>query len=150
MIKSALVGNYLSAAAASILGSVLGLRGALLPLLAPYEIPADLEPVLGEQVLAHLGEDEVAQLRREARRIALEAGHDRARVELPAVDEDRRPSGAIAVVDAVMIGPDGSFPHQCTFVELDVVAQLELRQRPGRILPGEQVEIVVLEPAAPE
>src|SRR5690348_17115270 len=122
MIKSALLGTYPSGAPASILGSVLGPGAALLPLLAPHPVAADLQPVLGEQVRAHLLEDDAAQLGRQGRRIALEARHDRARVELAVRDEDGRlrvPARRVALIDAVVIGPDAPGPDQGALVALD-------------------------------
>src|SRR5690242_18243338 len=152
MIKSARVAKYPSAASASILGSGLGFA-AFLPRLAPDPVAADLQPVPGEKMRAHLLEDDVAQHGRQVRRVALEARDDRARVELAVGDEDRRlrvPAGRVAAIDAVVIGPAGAVPRQGALVELDVVVQLEPDHLAGCVLPGEQVEIVVLEPSAPE
>src|SRR5262249_55502758 len=122
-----------------------------LPLLAPDFVAADLESVLRQQVLAHFREDEVAQLGRNARGVALEARNDRARIELLArVDMYGRLPGSVAGVDAVVIGTGVPGPRQGVLVELDVVVELEPSRAPRRVLPGEQVEVVVLEPAAPE
>ena len=52
------------------------------------------------------------------------------------------------IVDAIMEEAVGGAPAEGALVALDVIAELEARERAGVVLEGEQVEVVALEPAS--
>lgn len=95
-------------------------------------------------MFAYLCQNELAQVDGNVRGFALEARHDGSGIESSVAHEYRtlpvtaaRPASAIAVIDAVVIGAAGLTPYQGPFIALEVVTQLKLDIRPGKVLPDE-------------
>src|SRR5258706_6140182 len=85
--------------------------------------------------------------------LAFEARQDGSRIEFSIAHQNRRPPDpgfAFAVVHAVVIEALGYVPHQGALVQFDVVAELEPDEVPAPVLPDEEVEVIALEPPAPE